>query len=94
MATHSSILAWRISWTDEPGGLQVRGSQESVKFHIISLFHGIIHLKIVFLSSVGKKYLRMIPLKFMRKKKIPEDNPLQFYRAYNSSMKNYTYSSK
>ena len=21
MATHSSILAWRISWTDEPGGL-------------------------------------------------------------------------
>ena len=22
MATHSSILAWRISWTGEPGGLQ------------------------------------------------------------------------
>ena len=22
MATHSSILAWRIPWTDEPGGLQ------------------------------------------------------------------------
>ena len=22
MATHSSILAWRISWTEEPGGLQ------------------------------------------------------------------------
>ena len=22
MATHSSILAWRISWTQEPGGLQ------------------------------------------------------------------------
>ena len=27
MATHSSILAWRISWTDEPGGLQSMGSQ-------------------------------------------------------------------
>ena len=26
MATHSSILAWRISWTGEPGGLQSRGS--------------------------------------------------------------------
>ena len=27
MATHSSILAWRISWTEEPGGLQFMGSQ-------------------------------------------------------------------
>ena len=28
MATHSSILAWRISWTEELGGLQFTGSQE------------------------------------------------------------------
>ena len=27
MATHSSILVWRISWTEEPGGLQSIGSQ-------------------------------------------------------------------
>jgi len=27
MATHSSILAWRISWMEEPGGLQSTGSQ-------------------------------------------------------------------
>ena len=27
LATHSSILAWRIPWTEEPGGLQSRGSQ-------------------------------------------------------------------
>ena len=27
MATHSSILAWRIPWTEEPGGLQFTGSQ-------------------------------------------------------------------
>ena len=26
-ATHSSILAWRISWIEEPGGLQSMGSQ-------------------------------------------------------------------
>ena len=26
MATHSNILAWRIPWTDEPGGLQYLGS--------------------------------------------------------------------
>ena len=29
MATHSSVPAWRISWTEEPGGLQSMGSQES-----------------------------------------------------------------
>ena len=28
-ATHSSILAWRIPWTEEPGGLQSLGSQKS-----------------------------------------------------------------
>jgi len=27
MATHSSILAWRIPWTEEPGGLQSMDSQ-------------------------------------------------------------------
>ena len=27
MATHSSILAWEISWTEEPGGLQFMGFQ-------------------------------------------------------------------
>ena len=27
IATHSSILAWRIPWTEEPGGLQSMGSQ-------------------------------------------------------------------
>ena len=26
MATHSSILVWRIPWTEEPGGLQSMGS--------------------------------------------------------------------
>ena len=29
METHSSILAWRIPWTEEPGGLESMGSQES-----------------------------------------------------------------
>ena len=27
MATHSSILAWRIPWAEEPGGVQSKGSQ-------------------------------------------------------------------
>jgi len=29
MATHYSIPAWEIPWTEEPGGLQTMGSQES-----------------------------------------------------------------
>ena len=29
MATHSSILAWRIPWTEDPGGLQFMGMQRA-----------------------------------------------------------------
>ena len=29
MATHSSVLAWKIPWTEEPGGLQSMGHKES-----------------------------------------------------------------
>ena len=29
VATHSSVLAWRIPWTEKPGGLQSRGSQRA-----------------------------------------------------------------
>ena len=32
MATHSSILAWRIPWTEEPGRLQSMGSQNQKRF--------------------------------------------------------------
>ena len=31
MATHSSILAWRIPWTEEPGGLQSVGLQSQTR---------------------------------------------------------------
>ena len=30
MATHSSILAWKIPWMEEPGGLQVQGVTKSL----------------------------------------------------------------
>ena len=33
MATHSSILAWRTPWTEEPGGLQSMGSQSEATEH-------------------------------------------------------------
>ena len=31
MATHSSILAWRIPWTEEPGRIQSIGSQKKIR---------------------------------------------------------------
>ena len=35
--THSSILAWRIPWTEEPGGLQSWGHKESLSnYHYLS----------------------------------------------------------
>ena len=38
MATHSSILAWRIPWTEEPGGLQSMGLQRVTK-HMLAHTH-------------------------------------------------------
>ena len=42
MATHSSILAWEIPWTEEPGGLQSMGHKESDRTEklTLSLFKG------------------------------------------------------
>ena len=37
MATHSSILAWRIPWTEEPGLLQPWGCKELDHFHFHAL---------------------------------------------------------
>ena len=39
MATHSSVLAWRIPWTEEPGGLQPMGSQRDTTELLILQFH-------------------------------------------------------
>ena len=40
MATHSSILAWRIPWTEEPGRLQSMGSQSQTHFQFSPSFQG------------------------------------------------------
>ena len=46
-ATHSRILAWRIPWTEEPGGLQSTGHKESdtterLHFHFHFHFQGMV----------------------------------------------------
>ena len=40
MATHSSILAWEIPWTEEPGGLQSVRSQSQMQLNIHALCEG------------------------------------------------------
>ena len=39
MATHTSILVWRIPWTEEPGGLQSTGSQNWMQLKRLSTAH-------------------------------------------------------
>ena len=39
IATHSSILAWRLPWTEEPGGLQTTRSQEPDTTEAIACMH-------------------------------------------------------
>ena len=51
MATHSSILAWRIPWTEEPGGLQSTGSRR-VRHDWVTSLHFKIKVILVILSLV------------------------------------------
>ena len=39
MATHSSILAWKISWTEEPGGLQSWVTKSRTQLKRLSVLH-------------------------------------------------------
>ena len=43
MATHSSILAWRIPWTEDPGKLQTMGFQELDMTEWLSTIRELIH---------------------------------------------------
>ena len=41
MATHSSILAWRIPWTEEPGGIQSMGLQRLGTTDVTACMHSL-----------------------------------------------------
>ena len=45
MAPHSSILAWRIPWTEEPGGLQSEGFEESDTTEATEYTHAHTHIQ-------------------------------------------------
>ena len=57
MATHSSILAWNIPWTEEPGGLQSTWLQESGMTLRLNHHHPSCIIFLLFLMSVlGASY--------------------------------------
>ena len=58
MTTHSSILPWKIPWTEEPGGLQSMGLQESDMTEQINHHHHAIFLGFPG-NSAGKNLLAM-----------------------------------
>ena len=48
MATHFSVLAWRIPWTEEPGGLQsVRSQKSQIGLKRLNTQDGMVPLEIV-----------------------------------------------
>ena len=54
MATHSSILAWRIPWKEEPGGLQSTGSQRVGHDWATSLIlNGLLYIFIYYLYDIS-----------------------------------------
>ena len=50
MATHSSILIWRILWTEEPAGLQSMGLQESDMTERLTL--SLLNIRIIYLNHL------------------------------------------
>ena len=74
MTTHSTILAWRIQWTEEPGGLQSMESQR-VRAHMHTVLIHIPHFEPMLSSYItdflcfhiyGKCYLIHVPRVFCR----------------------------
>ena len=55
MATHTSILDWRIPWTEEPGGLQSMGSQKVRHDWVINTFTSLSKVKMPEKSQVCNK---------------------------------------
>ena len=77
MATYSSILAWRIPWTEEPGGLQSTGLQRVGHDWATSLTHSLTHS----LHGIHG----VISISQMRKLRISKvESPVQNHSSYRS----------
>ena len=65
MATHSSIFAWKIPWTEDPGRLQSMGSQ-SLRHNLVAE-HACIYLYIIVLfkiTNISKKLFMSLKLQY------------------------------
>ena len=83
MATHSSILAWRIPWTEESGGLQSMGSHK-VRNNWSDLAHTH-HLGIIILRWLLHKHYRILIFqKYILGKNQLNCAPLQHTEEYHS----------
>ena len=60
MATHSSTLAWKIPWTEEPGRLQFMGSQSQTRPSDFTFFTFILEM----LVKKKKKKMHVNKIKF------------------------------
>ena len=60
MATHSSILAWRIPWTEEPGGLQSTGSQRVGHDWVTSLSLSLVAQMVKHLSTMRETWVQSL----------------------------------
>ena len=58
MATHSSILAWRISWTEEPGRLQSMELQRSDMTERLTLHFTSLQDQIIVTKESVQEYVR------------------------------------
>ena len=67
MATHSSILAWRIPWTEKPGGVQSTGSPRVRNYWVTDtfFFHFIfINLKLLFIMFIVPRFSQFSLVQF------------------------------
>ena len=100
MATHSSILAWRIPWTEEPVGLESMGHKESdttkwltfsIKDHEFIPLHCTIHLSSAafchrYICFLWQWLLFQINRRILELEETPPINPLvSKMRSYRSS---------
>ena len=62
MATHCTILAWRIPWTEEPGWLQSMGSQRATSLSFTLQLHALQHSRLPCLSLSPRSLLELVSI--------------------------------
>ena len=83
MATHSSTLAWRIPWTEEPGGLQPMGSQRDTNE---ATKHAQGNKKMLELLCLGKWQWTNVQVLFWERLVLSKNNSLRWLDGITHAM--------